>query len=124
MGRKKKDSDKPNIDVPEFLRDAVTARLDDPDTRSRWPRLYDVMVPKFEGTKQTWGGGRLSVRCEGASWIVSIEVAQAQLSSTMHCVSLTTAFDVIERCLEEDTLFWGPSWQKRKKKLPTLDEVV
>jgi len=121
---RKKSNGKPNIDVPEFLRDAAAARLDDPDTRDKWPHLYDVLVPRFEGVTQTYSGARLSISVEGASWRVSLDIKTALLAASFHSVSLTTVFDTLEEALKEEQLFWGPSWEKRKKKLKTVDDVI
>lgn len=123
MSRKKKNN-VPNIDVPTFLRDAASARLDDPDSKARWPHVYDVLVPRWEGITQTYSGGRLTIQVDGASWRLSVDIATALISTSLHVITLTEALDKLELALSEDQLFWGPSWSKRKKKLPTLDDVI
>jgi hypothetical protein len=117
------ESRKPSIPIPDFLRDAIGARLDDPTGREAFPTLYEALAPKYEGATQLTLPGKLTVTVVGASWIAKLDLPTYVLQAQIACASLHDVFPGMEAHLRSGGGF-SPGYAKNKKRLPTIDELI
>ena len=111
--------------IPEFLRDAVLARLDDPASREKWPNLMKCVEPVFEGATLRRQAGRITIKVSGPNLLMTVSNPSEIIDIDIVVTSLTTAFDEMEQALSTGNFHTKPSWQKNKKKPPTiLDDLV
>lgn len=111
--------------IPDFLRDAVLARLDDPKTAELWPSLWACLNPVFEGATLRRQAGKITIKIIGPNIIVTVTNPTEILDIDIVVTSLTTAFEEVDAALKSGNFHVKPAWQKNKKKPPTiLDEVI
>jgi hypothetical protein len=111
--------------IPDFLRDAVLARWDDPVCREKWPCIHRCLEPIFEGATLRRQAGSLRLKIVGPNLIVTITNPSEILDMDFVVTSLTSAFDEVEIAISSGNFHVKPAWQKNKKKPPTiLDDPV
>lgn len=114
---------KPTIPIPEFLRDAIGARLDDVRGRESFPVLYEALVPKFDGPKQLTAPGKLTVQVVGAHWLCKVDLPTYVLQAQVASASLLTCMSDLEAYIAQGGVF-SPGFARNKKRLPTIDDAV
>lgn len=125
MAKSRKKSEPIGDVIPDFLRDAVQARWDDPLCRERWPSIHSCLSPVFEGATLRRQSGSIRIKIVGPNLIVTLTNPSEILDLDFVVTSLTAAFDEIEIAIKAGNFHAKPSWQKNKKKPPTvLDEVI
>jgi hypothetical protein len=82
------------------------------------------MMPKFDDKTLTRQAARLTIKAEGAHWIVAIDMPTEIIQGRIASASLTTALADFNLAIHEKRIAWTPGWTKNKKKLPTIDEVI
>jgi hypothetical protein len=121
---KKTKSSPPNVYVPDILLDAIAARLEDPEAETMYPALWACMMPRWDDKTLTRQSARLTIKAEGAHWIISIDMPTEVMTGRVATASLTTALVDFNLAIHEKRIAWSPSWAKTKKKLPTVDEIL
>lgn len=114
---------KPSIPIPDFLKDAIGARLDDPEAREALPTLYEALVPKYDGSAQQTLPGKLSITVVGASWLVKLDMPTYVLQASVACASLLECLRAMDTYLSTGGALM-PGFAKNKKRLPTIDDVI
>ena len=122
MAKAKKPSTK--VQTASFLKDAVLARLDDPEGVKAYPILYEALAPVFDGTTLVRQPGKMTVRVEGASWQVTLDFPTEVLQTRLYAPSLADLLAKVEEYLRSGTLVFTPGWKKSKKPLPTVDDPI
>lgn len=110
--------------VPDILKDAILARLDDQEGLMTLPALMSVLLPVYEGSTLKRQAGKLTITPEGAHWRVTIDCPSEVISARIACASLVNLFSDVNLALGERRVAWAPGWQKNKKKLPTVDDII
>lgn len=122
MSKSKKEKPKPF--VPEFLRDAVNARMDDQEAMLALPQLLDALLPVYEGSALIRQAGKLTIKPEGAHWIVQVDCPTEVLVGRIVCSTLGECLSSLNAAIGNRTVVWSPGWSKSKKALPTVDELI
>jgi len=120
----KKKKDAPKVQVASFLKDAVTARLDDPEGLASFPTLMEALLPVYDGSTLIRQGGRLTIKPEGAHWLLTLDMPTEVLSARFCTDSLVRGLEAVEEALRSGKVVFSPGYQKNKKKLPTIDELI
>ena len=121
---KKPKTDAPKVHVPAFLKDAALARLDDQKALAELPTLCECLLPVYEGTTLIRQAGRISISVEGAHWKVSLDCPSERLATTFAAESLADCLASLEAALKAGHVVWRPGYNKSKKPLPTIDELI
>ena len=123
---RKKPNGKPNssVYVPDILKDAISARLDDPEAAMALPSLLPCMMPMWDGNTLTRQAAKLTIQAEGAHWRVTLDMPTEVIQGRIAATSLTTALQELNLAIHEKRIAWSPGWQRNKKKLPTVDELI
>ena len=125
MAKSKRKSEPIGDVIPDFLRDAVQARWDDPQCRERWPSIHRCLEPIYEGATLRRQAGSIRIKIVGPNLIITLTNPSEILDLDFVVKSLTTAFDEIEAAILRGDFHAKPAWQKNKKKPPTvLDDVI
>lgn len=96
----------------------------DDKAKKELPILLDVLLPMWEAGIMTRQPGRMSIRPDGGSWQVTLEAPTEGVQAVFMCDSLSTLLVEVEAVLASGRTHWGMSWQKRRKNLPTIDDVI
>jgi len=111
--------------VPDFLRDAVLARWDDPLCMEKYPSVHKCLCPVFDVHTMLRQAGSVKMKIVGPNLIVTITNPSEMLDLDFVVTSLVSAFDEVEAAIIAGNFHAKPSWQKNKKKAPTiLDDIV
>jgi len=123
---KKKPNGKPHssVYVPDILKDAIAARLDDPEAEMALPSLFPCMMPQYDASTMTRQAGKITIQAEGAHWRVQLDLPTEVLTGRIAASSLVTALQELNLAIHEKRIAWSPGWQRQKKKLPTVDELI
>jgi len=119
-GQKKK----PKAEAAKLLRAFKETTPADERAKKATPNLLDVLLPIFRDGVCTRQGGRLSVSADGGSWRVSLECPTEGLATIILVDSLATLQDELEAVLASGRARWGLSWDRKKKNLPRIDDLV
>jgi len=112
------------VTTASFLKDAVLARLDDPEGKEAYPLLFEALAPVFDGQVLTRQPGKMTIRVEGASWQVTLDFPTEVLQTRLYAPSLHDLLAKVEEFLRSGTLVFTPGWKKSKKPLPTIDDPL
>lgn len=112
---------KVSVHVPAFLKDAVNARLDDQKGKEGYPTLFALLAPVYDGKVLTYQPGKMTLRIEGANYVVVLDSPTAVLQTRVCLPSLDGLLDALERHLASGNAVWMPGWKKGGKPLPTVD---
>jgi hypothetical protein len=110
--------------VPDVLKQAAMARLQDEEGQMRLPVLFACLVPQYDGTKLLRPAGKISISVEGVYWRVQLDLPYERLTCRMFGPSLATVLEDINAYLGGGKAVFGPMFEKNKKPLPRLDAVV
>ena len=122
--KKPKSENKTQAVVPDVLKNAVLARLHDEEGMLTLPVLYECLVPQHEGAALTRPAGKLTITVEGVYWRVQLDLPYERLTCRMFCGSLASALSDLNAYLGTGKAVFAPMYDRNKKKLPRLDEVV
>jgi len=123
MATKKKDKDKPKVAVASYLKDAVTARLDDEEGLKAFPALMECLLPQYDDGALVRQAGKLTVRVEGAHWLVQLDCPTEKVTGRIHCSSLAEVLGQMDKAIADGREIFTPQYE-RNKKLPTIDPVI
>lgn len=99
-------------------------KMKDDAAKKEMPNLLDVLLPIWEGSTMLRQPGRLSISPDGGSWRVTVECPTEGLQTVLMTDSLPTLLIDVEKLLASGSARWGMSWQRRKKNLPTIDDLI
>jgi hypothetical protein len=115
---------KPSVHVAKVLRDAVSAKLDDPSGSSAFPVLSECLLPVYDGLLWKRQAGKLSISVEGAHWRVNLQCPTEGLQMTFVCETLVGVLEALEAFLASGRAVWTPGWNKHRGRLPTVDDII
>lgn len=123
--KKKKDAaDGPVAKVPDILKDAAVARLQDEEGQMTLPVLFECLVPQYEAGKLLRPAGKLSITVEGVYWRVQLDLPYERLTCRMYGASLASVLSDFNGHLGSGKAVFGPMFEKNKKPLPRLDAAI
>lgn len=122
MSAKKKPKVQPF--VPEILRDAILARIDDQEGAMALPVLYGCLVPVYEGNDLKRQPGKLTIVVEGAHWRITLDCPGEKITTRIACPSLVTCLQELNEKLSSGHVVWSPAYERNKKALPTVDSII
>jgi len=115
---------KPVPFVPDILRDAILARIDDQEGMMKLPVLYGVLVPVYEGLELKRQPGKLTIQVEGAHWRLTLDCPGEKITCRIATDSLVTCLEVLNERLANRLVTWAPGYERNKKALPTVDAII
>lgn len=115
---------KPKPERAKCLERVTFTLPDDEGGKALFPLLFDLLTPRWKEGVVTRQPGRLSLKPDGSSWRISIECPTEGLQTSFIVNSLESAFMEAECLIESGKAHWGLTWQKQKKNLPVVDEVI
>jgi len=125
MSKKKKDEPKPNgAIVPDALKNAVLARLQDEEGQLCLPVLFTCLVPQYDAGKLIRPGGKLSITVEGVYWRVQVDFPYERQTCRMYCASLSSVLSDLNAYLGSNKAIFSPMFERNKKPLPRLDAPI
>lgn len=125
-----KDKKKPAVNsdqaakVPDVLKNAVLARLQDEEGQMTLPVLFECLIPQYEAGKLVRPAGKLSMTVEGTYWRVQLDLPYERLTCRMFGASLASALSDMNAYLGSGKAVFGPMYEKSKKPLPRLDAQI
>jgi hypothetical protein len=122
--KKPKKDEGTGVQVPDVLKDAILARIDDAGARMKYPLLTSILMPAYEEGALVYQAGKLTVQVEGAHWRVKLESPTARLQLVMASGSLLDILEELESYLGSGRAQWMPGWEKNRKPLPKVDAQV
>jgi len=108
----------------EFLRDAMLRRLDDEQTATLYPTIYDLMTPRYEGQKITRLPASMSVRIDSANILVTISCPTEGLQTTIVVNSIANFLEETEKILTQGKCHWGLTWDRKKKQGQNVESAI
>lgn len=115
---------KPQPFVPEILRDAILARIDDEEGMTSLPVLYGCLVPVYEGLELKRQPGKLTIAVEGAHWRLTLDCPGERITCRIACDSLLQCLVQLNERLASRLVTWAPAYDRNKKALPTVDDLI
>jgi hypothetical protein len=122
--KKPKKDDGIGVQVPDVLKDAITARLDDAGARMKYPLLTSVLMPAYDDGALVYQAGKLTIQVEGAHWRLKLESPTARLQLILASSELISCLEDLEAYLGTGRANWQPGWEKNKKPLPKVDAQI
>lgn len=122
--KKPKEEKKSQAIVPDVLKNAVLARLQDEEGQMTLPVLYECLIPQHEGSALTRPGGKLSISVEGVYWRVQLDLPYERLTCRMFGASLATVLSDLNAYLGTGKAVFAPMFDRNKKRLPRLDDPI
>jgi hypothetical protein len=110
--------------VPEVLKHAVLARLQDEEGQMTVPVLFECLTPQYAGQALTRPGGKLTISVEGVYWRVQLDLPYERLTVRMYCHSLSSVMSDLNAYLGSGTAVFSPMFERNKKALPRLDKPI
>jgi hypothetical protein len=102
----------------------MNLQIDDLPLKASHPKLYRHIMPHYDGRRLMTAAGRISISIEGKIYRVSLTMPTYKTQCVVLCESLTTWMDDVERYLGMPTTVYLPMWEKNKKALPTIDDLI
>jgi hypothetical protein len=125
MSKKKKElPTESSARVPDVLKNAVLAHLQDEEGQLTLPVLFECLTPQFEGAKLTRPGGKLSISVEGVYWRVQLDLPYERLTCRMYSASLASVLSDLNAYLGSGKAIFSPMYERNKKPLPRLDKPI
>ncbi len=118
------DVKKPKVVSAKLLTSVKFAVPADKDGIKAYPNLYDLLVPKWDGSVCTRQAGRLSVKPDGGAWRVSIECPTEGLQTSFVVDNLTNLLADAEKIVTQSQCHWALTWSRRKKNMPTIESLI
>jgi len=112
------------VEVDAELHAAMSMEMDDVFLKETHPLLYRHLMPKFRDGKLKCAAGRVSISIEGKVYRVSLTMPTYKTSVVVLVESLGSWMDEMERYLALPTRVYMPMWEKNKKALPTIDDLI
>lgn len=88
------------------------------------PTLYECLEPIYDGNALVRPGGRLSIFCEGAMWVVKLDLPFEVLTCRIAASSLPNCLLEMDTYLRSPGRVLSPGYSGKKKKLTALDAVI
>jgi len=123
---KKKKAEEPSAlaKVPDILKNAAVARLQDEEGQMTLPVLFECLVPQYDGSTLLRPAGKLSISVEGVYWRLQLDMPYERLTCRMYGASLASALGDLNAYLGTGKAVFGPMFEKNKKPLPRLDAPI
>jgi hypothetical protein len=118
------DHEESKVEIDEELHAAMCMEMDDVQLKTTHPLLYRHLMPKFRERKLTCAAGRISISIEGKVYRVSLTMPTYKTSVVVLVEHLGAWMDELERYLAMPTKVYMPMWEKSKKSLPTIDDLI
>lgn len=115
---------KPKAVKAKIFEKVKPEKIADPEAKKMLPTLLDVMLPIWDGNTMLRQPARMSIQPDGATWRVTIECPTEGLQTVLCVDSLSALLVDVEKMLASGQAHWGMSWQRRKKNLPTIDDLI
>lgn len=122
MSKSKKPKSVPFI--PDVLKDAILARIDDDEGKMALPVLYECLIPRYEGIELKRQAGKLTIQVEGAHWRITLDCPGERITTRIACPSLVTCLQELNEKLGNGGVVWSPGYERNKKALPTVDALI
>ena len=110
--------------VTEFLRDALSAQLDDQSGKETYPSLHSCLLPIFEEGKLVRPGARLTITVEGPIYRLKLDCPYEVIQCSLAVVSLIDALAVLETALASGMVNWTPGYKATKNRKTLLDKPI
>jgi hypothetical protein len=127
MKRSKK-SEGPDPDakvvLASFMSDVALQRIDDPEARAQLPHLWDHIAPIFSGACLQRQAGRITISIEGDHYRVTVSCPTEKVQTTLITSTLLGCLEELNRYLAMPTRVYAPTWERNKKKLPVIDDLI
>lgn len=98
--------------------------MQDEEGQMSLPVLFECLLPQYDGSALTRPGGKISIAVEGVYWRVQLDLPYERLTCRMFGASLATVMADMNAYLGTGKAVFAPMFDRQKKKLPRLDEVV
>lgn len=115
---------KPKVRLAKFMASTAILVLKDSNAEENLPNLYDHMAPIYEGHTLMRCAGTIRISVEGGYYRVSLSCPTEKVETVMVTDSLVGIIDALERYLAMGTQVYKPAWEKTKKALPTIDDLI
>jgi len=121
---KDKNGQAPKVQKAKLFEKHVIDKMVDEAARKSLGTLLDVLLPLYAGTTMTRQPGSMRIAPDGGTWRVTIECPTEGLQTQVNVDSLANLLVDVEKLLASGVVRWGLSWSKRKKNLPTIDDLI
>jgi hypothetical protein len=115
---------KVKAETADVLRNVKFDRPADETGTALYPILFDLLCPRWRDGVQTRKAGRLSVRCDGGAYRVSIECPTEGVQTTVLLTCLDTLVADIEAFLGSGKTHWSLTWAQQKKAGQGVDDAI
>ena len=115
---------KRKVTLAKFMENSVAMELHDEKAEELLPNLWDHMRPHYDGLTITRMPGSIRIGVEGGYYRISISMPTEKRETVLVVDSLVGIIEALERYLAMGTQVYKPIWEKNKKKLPTIDDLI
>jgi len=115
---------RPGPETAKLLANVKMIVPKDDASKKAIPGLLDVMLPIWKDSIMTRQPAKMMISADGGSWRCTIECPTEGLQATFMLDSLATLLVEVDAILQSGKTSWGMSWQRRKKHLPTIDDLI
>lgn len=115
---------KPIPQAAKSLSKVALTILKDEAAKKEMPVLLDVLLPIWQDGVMVRQPGRLSITPDGGHWRCTIECPTEGLQTTLLLDQLPSLLQALDAALASGKMPWGMSWQRRKKSLPVIDDLI
>jgi len=115
---------KPKVEVARCLTNIKFSNPVDEAAKKEYPNLYDLLCPRWKDGALVRQPGRLTLRVEGGSYVVSIECPTEGVQTSILAHSLASVLSDLESSIKANLCNWVPTWARRKKFSPSVDDLI
>jgi hypothetical protein len=115
---------KPKPQPAKTLAKVAFVSLKDDAAKKQMPALLDVLLPIWQDNVMVRQPAILKITPDGGHWRCVIECPTEGLQAQFMCDSLSTLLGDLDALLSSGKTAWAMSWQRRKKSLPVIDDLI
>lgn len=121
MGKPKK-AERPA--VVSLIQSTSAKAPDDPEGKSKWPALLELLCPIWEDGVCKRQAGKLQITLTGPYFIISLGCPTERVECQLMVESLSTALDELEASLHSGRAKWVDDWRKKKESRKVVIDSV
>ena len=115
---------KPGPQPAKLLAKVAFTSLKDDAAKKEIPSLLDVLLPIWQDSVMTRQPATMMITPDGGHWRCTITCPTEGLQATFLVDSLPALLKDVDAILASGKTAWGMSWQRRKKSLPVIDDLL
>lgn len=115
---------KPGPEASKLLKNVAFATLKDDKGKKELPALLDILLPIWREGVMTRQPARLTIQPDGGHWRATIDCPTEGVMATFLLDNLPDLLKAVDDLLASGKAQWAMSWIKRKKHLPTIDDII